>query len=186
MPSFWYPSIVFFFSSCCARAISPQICIRVSSQGRRLPYLLTCSLLSQIRTKARAETRGSPTDQSERGATSRPPEPSNRNLSWRGVIGPVVTDLTKWQWWTMWPELYFLTNRVSEQDRVNGKDAYFYFSFFFFPFVFYVVDMFTLDRPWSLWMEWERGGGTEKRKEHYLIVSFVFKLILETPVKQSR
>ena len=29
-------------------SISPQICIRVSSQGRRLPYLLTCSLLSQV------------------------------------------------------------------------------------------------------------------------------------------
>jgi len=28
--------------------ISPQICTRVSSQGRRLPYLLTCSLLSQV------------------------------------------------------------------------------------------------------------------------------------------
>ncbi|MED6285173.1 hypothetical protein CHARACLAT_026611, partial [Characodon lateralis] len=31
----------------------PQICIRASSQGRRLPYLLTCSLLFQMRTKAR-------------------------------------------------------------------------------------------------------------------------------------
>lgn len=37
-----------FFVVAHLASISPQICIRVSSQGRRPPYLLTCSLLSQV------------------------------------------------------------------------------------------------------------------------------------------
>lgn len=53
--------------------------------------------------------------------------------------------------------LYFLMNRVWEQDGVNDEITYFLFSLFFI-----FVNMFTYDRPWSLWNECERGVGTDK------------------------
>lgn len=47
-------------------------------------------------------------------------------------------------------------NRVWEQDGVNDENTFFVLLLFIF------VNMFTYDRPWSLWNACERGGGTDE------------------------
>lgn len=50
-------------------------------------------------------------------------------------------------------------NRVWEQDGVNDEKKK---ILFFVQLIFIFVKMFTYDRPWSLWNERERGGGTNE------------------------
>lgn len=50
-------------------------------------------------------------------------------------------------------------NRVWEQDGVNDENTCFCSAFF----IIFFVNMFTYDRPWSLWNECEQeGGGTDE------------------------
>lgn len=92
------------------------------------------------------------------------------SIGWRGDVVwgggaplPLKMDLKeesiyprcKWQWWIN-------LTVFSKEPGMRTRRSEWWENLFFVQLIFIFVNMFTYDRPWSLWNECERDGGTDE------------------------